>query len=329
VGVVGLGLIAAIASAACSSKNDNGGGPTNGTDASAPDASTGADAGNPSEWVIGVSDSLTGGLAGIGTPLQNAVKVAEANINANGGILGKKVRFVIEDDTSDEGTIAQQTIGKLLNEGATAIIGPNGSGQVNAVQTITYADKIIEISATATSPVLTTVQPAQDRYLFRTVPADDFQGKALVKFAISGPSGTGVVGTGDAGADGGGTGGAACKKLALFYYTNPYGTAMAKVVKDNFPAASGGGTIVADISVDTTVKGNYDTEAATIAAAKPDCVAMIVYDDVGDAFLSSLRSAIGKTDPTQGWATSWNPNFFVIGTDGTYTQSLITNGRAD
>lgn len=328
VGVIGLGLIAAMASAACSSKSDSGNTGTTGGDSGTPEASTQSDGGGGAEWIIGVSDSLTGPLQGIGTPLQNSVKVAEANINANGGILGKPVRFIIEDDTSDESDIARQTIGKLISQGAAAIIGPNGSGQVNAVQTATYASKLIEISATATSPVLTTVQPAQDRYLFRTVPADDFQGKALVKFAISGPSGNGAGGAGDAGADGGGTGGAACKKLALFYYTNPYGTAMAKVVKDNFPAASGGGSIVADVSVDTAVKSDYNTEVGTLVAAKPDCLAMIVYDDVGDVFLSSLQQAL-NVPVGGGWSAPWNSNFFVIGTDGSYTQALIDNGRSD
>ena len=46
--------------------------------------------------------------------------------------------------------------------------------RVNAAQKLTYAAKTIEISATATSPLLSDAQPPTDRYLFRTVPNDTF-----------------------------------------------------------------------------------------------------------------------------------------------------------
>src|SRR5258706_4730548 len=131
-GVVALGLFTAIASASCSSKEEG----TPARDAGKSETSNGD--GTDDAWVIGVSDSLTGGIAGIGTPIQNAVRVAEAYVNSKGGILGKKVKFVVEDDTSDEGDIAKGTITKLLGEGAGAIIGPNGSGQVSAVQQLLY-----------------------------------------------------------------------------------------------------------------------------------------------------------------------------------------------
>jgi len=73
------------------------------------------------------------------------------------------------------------------------------------------------------------------------------------------------------------------------------------------------------VTVDTVVKADYSAEVTKIVNGKPDCLAMIVYDDVGDAFLTSLKAGI----PSSGW----NPNFFIIATDGSYTESLITNGR--
>ena len=328
--VVGLGLAASAASASCSSKNEVTSPPIDGgmVDTGAADTATASNDGSVgNEWVIGVSDSLSGALKGIGGPLQNAVRVAETYINSNGGILDKQVKFVILDDTSDEtpgdSSPVSKTIAKLLGQGVSAVIGPNGSAQVGAVQNALYMNQVIQITATGTSTALTgcaagvttdCTQPLQDRYLFRTVPADDFQGRAVVRFAVAGPPGSHP--SGDAGSSG-----AVCKRLALFYVSNSYGTKMAQVVKDNFPNASGGGTIVTDISVATTVQADYQTQVNQIIAAKPDCLSMITYDDVGDKFLTDLKAAIAS--PPSGW----NSSFFVIGTDGTYTQDLIDNGR--
>lgn len=260
--------------------------------------------------VIGVSDSLTGGLKGIGTPLQSSIRVAEHYVNSLGGVLGRKLRFVVADDTSDEGAIARQTVQSLLAQGAVAVVGPNGSGQVSAVQDILFKAKVLQISATATSPDLSKLQPQHDRYFFRTVPPDDLQGKAVVRFAVLGPNGIA--------ADGGGA--VACKRLALFYYTNTYGTAMAQVIKDNFPSKSGG-TIVADVKVATDVRSDYVAEVNAIVATRPDCLATIIYDDVGDVFMTNLKAAVMTPPP------GWNPAFFVIGTDGVYTDAFIVNGR--
>jgi branched-chain amino acid transport system substrate-binding protein len=300
---VGLGLAGVVCAASDLACSSSSGAPAQGNS-----AATSA-YGDP--ITIGVSNSLTGGLKGIGTPLQNAVRVAEQYVNSSGGVLGRKLRFVIEDDQSDEGATAQATMKSLLSQGAVAVIGPNGSGQVAAVQDLPFKAKILELSATATSPTLSAAQPMHDRYFFRTVPPDDLQGKAVVRLAILGPAGLS--------ADGGA--GVACKKMALFYYTNPYGTAMAQVIKDNFPSKSGGGTIVADVMVGTDVKSDYNTEVTTIVNAKPDCMSTIVYDDVGDAFMTAFHAAL-MTPPV-----GWNPAFFVIGTDGVYTQDYITNGR--
>jgi branched-chain amino acid transport system substrate-binding protein len=266
--------------------------------------------------VIGVSDTLTGGLKGIGTPLQNAVKVAEQYINSAGGVLGRKVRFVIKDDASDEGAVVTSTVNSLLGDNAAAILGPNGSGQVAAVEQLLADRQIVELSATATSPILTRKQSGGTGFFFRTVPPDDFQGRAVVNVVVNGPQGTAPPSS-----DAGVGAGAFCKRLGLFYYTNTYGTAMAavikQVIKDKHPAVS----IVADVMVDVAVKSSYGAEVGQIVLARPDCVAMIVYDDVGDVFMTNL---IAATTPAP---SGWNPNFFVIGTDGVFTADFVVNGR--
>jgi branched-chain amino acid transport system substrate-binding protein len=310
-----LGLViaagAALQMGACTSSNDT----NTSNDAGAGASGDGSSSGNT--ITIGVSNSLTGGLKGIGGPLHNAWKVAEGYINAQGGVLGKTLKFQEIDDTSDDGNVIKGVANKLLGMNIAAVIGPNGSAQVKAVQDLFAAQKVIQISATATSTDLSTIQPLHDRYFFRTVPADSLQGRAVAKLASLGIAGAGGADAGTGAADGGAPPGA-CQRLALFYYTNAYGTPMADVIKGIIPQSE----IVADVTVDSSVRADYSVEVGKIVAANPDCLAMVVYDDVGDKFLLQLRSALQVVAPAP-------LPFLVMGTDGVYTSTFIASGRND
>ncbi len=50
---------------------------------------------------IGVSQPLTGAFASSGTYVAEGAKLAEAAVNASGGVLGKKIQLVIEDNKSN------------------------------------------------------------------------------------------------------------------------------------------------------------------------------------------------------------------------------------
>jgi neutral amino acid transport system substrate-binding protein len=78
-----------------------------------------------------------------------------------------------------------------------------------------------------------------------------------------------------------------------------------------------GGTVPVDDGVAVAAGDKYDKEVGDILAPASacQCMALIAYDDVGDAFMREL-----KKQP-------WPQNFFVIGTDGLYTDAFITNGR--
>jgi ABC-type branched-subunit amino acid transport system substrate-binding protein len=271
----------------------------------------------PDPIVIGVSLGLTGGLSSFSAPLQNAVRVAEAEVNAQGGIFGRPVELRVVDDKSDEGKTALAVVTELADQGAIAIVGPLGSSQVVATHDFLRKRKVIQISPSASSPDLTTIQSAADRYLFRTTPPDDLQGKAVVLLALQGASGGG----GDAGAGDGGTAGAACRRMALVHIDNAYGNAMAQVVSDFFPTR--GGQIVLDLNVPVQVAADYKAQVAQILTARPECMALIAYDDVADQIMLDLEAARAQS-PGQLPA-----GFFVIGTDGIFTSGFVVNGRRD
>jgi len=283
---------------------------------------------------IGVVIALSGDLKGTGTGLQNAVRVAEQQLNAYGGILGRHVTFDVKDDQTDNGTIIQGVVNDLLGSHVSAMLGPIGSGQVSAVQQLTYNAKTIEITATATSPLLSDAQPPTDRYLFRTVPNDRLQAKALAIFAYEGPGAVTdagappVVDSGSGDVDGGDAGpkppppNGACRKMAIIHNNDDYGNPFAAALVSNFedPSRAGPGAVVVNQAVPTDKQASYATQISAIQTAAPDCLAMIVYDPAGDEILSELRAAQSSGQISN--------DLLIIGVDGTYTQDFIVNGQA-
>jgi ABC-type branched-subunit amino acid transport system substrate-binding protein len=84
--------------------------------------------------------------------------------------------------------------------------------------------------------------------------------------------------------------------------------------------------VVTEDAVATDVAANYDSLASKIVQAKPDCLALIVYSDVGAQLLKDLKKAIAADTAN---AAHWNNKFFVSGTDGVYDDVFIPAGLAD
>lgn len=279
---------------------------------------------------VGVMFGLTGSLETFTAPLRDAVRAAEGTINSNGGVLGRPLRFEIVDDKSDEDTFVQDVARDLVSRGVVAVIGPVGSQQVVQTHEIFAQANIVQISPSATSTVLTTIQDRNNRFLFRTTPADDFQGAAVILFARRGPAGLdgGVPEAGapqDAGADAspdGGGGGpiSSCSKLAIVNIDNAYGNSMADVIEQNFPKF--GGTIAIRKVVSTVVQSNYTAEASEVLGLEPDCLALIAYDDVATQFVRDVKLSTAYPPLEQ-------RGFFIIGTDGVYTSGFLVNSRED
>ncbi len=275
---------------------------------------------------IGVSNSLTGGLSSTGPALHDAWTVAQTYINSNGGILGRNVQFVEMDDQSDDNTqsddggVITGVAQKLLALKPAGVIGPQGSAQVNTVWQLFQAAHVVEISAEATSvefEALPNDAGPDARYFFRTVPADELQGKALALLAQLGPAGAGGFAP-DGGPlsggnpDGGGDAGGAnyCSTLALLHYANAYGGPMSTVFKAHFP-----GSVVTEQTLTEGEADNFPAQIAAIHAANPQCLAMILYDTDGDAFLQAYQAAYPGPFP-----------FFIMSTDGVYDSTFLTTG---
>src|ERR1051326_4615679 len=82
---------------------------------------------------IGVNEPLTGAFAASGTYVANGAKIAADEINAKGGVLGKKLELVIEDNKSNP-TEAAAVAEKLISRDKVPVMmGAWGSGFTLAV----------------------------------------------------------------------------------------------------------------------------------------------------------------------------------------------------
>lgn len=95
---------------------------------------------------VGAVLSLTGTYAGLGTPEQNAIKMEVDRINAAGGINGRPLEVVIEDDATDANKAVAAATKLIDKDGVVAILGATGTGQSMAMRQEIDRAKIPQVS---------------------------------------------------------------------------------------------------------------------------------------------------------------------------------------
>ncbi|HYL18543.1 MAG TPA: ABC transporter substrate-binding protein [Burkholderiales bacterium] len=130
---------------------------------------------------IGLVNEASGANAEAGTYTANGARLALAEINAAGGVLGKQIELRLEDNQStNPGTVL--AFSKLLSEGELAgIIGPIRSTQIQAASP-TIAKAGIPTMIGGTDPSLTHVN---NRWVFRCRPNDSFSSLVISDFGVN------------------------------------------------------------------------------------------------------------------------------------------------
>lgn len=195
---------------------------------------------------IGHYGSLTGKDAAFGVATRKGVLLAVEEINAKGGILGRKVEYVVEDIQSKQGESATAVKKLISRDKVAAVIGANASANSLEAGPICQNAKIPMMAISSTNERVTAIGD----YIFRICFIDPFQGAVLAKFAH---------------------GSLKARRVALLTATNsPYSVGLSAVLRERFTAL--GGEIVAEQKY---AEGDKDFRAqlTAVRTAKPDVIA--------------------------------------------------------
>ncbi len=132
------------------------------------------------ELKVGASISLTGTYAKPGKYTQEGYLLCEKEINDKGGLLGRKIRFVVYDDKSDPPT-AIKLYEKLITEDKVELVmGPYSSPVTNAASTVSEKHKKLMMASLAAT---TSIWERGYKYLFMTISAAEVYLEGLVDLA--------------------------------------------------------------------------------------------------------------------------------------------------
>lgn len=127
---------------------------------------------------IGTVTTNSGTAAAYGEAEVKGFELAVSEINAKGGINGKKVKLESMDDKGDV-TEASNAYNKLAGDNnVLAVAGPTISATTAAVAPLADQSKLVTIAPAATSDSIET-----GNYLFRTCFKDSYQGEVAARFA--------------------------------------------------------------------------------------------------------------------------------------------------
>lgn len=136
---------------------------------------------------IGVVYELTGGTASFGQAASNGAKLAFKEINAKGGLLGKKITVVSADNKSEPAESTNAMTKVITQDKVIAVTGFTTSSNGIAGSTVAEANKIPFVAAATTNPKVTVDEKtgkAKD-YTFRVCFIDPFQGTVGANFALN------------------------------------------------------------------------------------------------------------------------------------------------
>ena len=142
------------------------------------DSSNSAGAASGNTITLGSITTNSGTAAAYGEAELKGFKLAISEINAKGGLNGKKIKLESMDDKGDA-TEASNAFNKLAGDSnVLAVLGPTISSTTAAVAPLADQSKLPAIAPAATSDSIAT-----GGYLFRTCFKDSYQGEIAAKFA--------------------------------------------------------------------------------------------------------------------------------------------------
>ncbi len=236
---------------------------------------------------VGEFASLTGKEATFGTSSHEGTELAFEEINAAGGVLGKKIELLTEDNQT-KASESKNIVNKLIHrDGVVAILGEVASGRSLEAAPIAQDAKIPMISPASTNPAVTVTGD----YIFRICFIDPFQGTVMANFVTKTLKAKKVAVLTDAKSD--------------------YSKGLAKYFKEQF--AKNGGAIVSELDYNGGDK-DFKGQLTSIKSAAPDAVFLPgYYNDV--ALVAIQAKELGLATPLFGGDGWESESLLQVGKD--------------
>src|SRR5215210_7046233 len=204
---------------------------------------------------IGVFMSLTGSTAQFGISSVNGIKMAADEVNAAGGINGKQIELLVQDDRSDASEAATIVTKFVTQDQVHAILGEVASSRSIAAAPIAQNAKIPMLTPSSTNPEVT----KKGDYIFRSCFIDPVQGAAIAQFAARTLN---------------------AKRAAIMVdRKNDYSTGLEKVINETFTRM--GGQIVATQSYQEGDQ-DFNAQLTSLKGSNPEVIFVPgYYNDVG------------------------------------------------
>ncbi len=233
------------------------------------------------EIVIGEVAAMTGNTATFGQSSHAGTQMAVDEVNEAGGLLGKKLKLISEDDQSKQGeagTLAKKLISRSK---IIALLGEVASGRSLEMGPICQKAGVPMISPASTNPKVTEVGD----YVFRVCFTDPFQGRVLGKFALA----------------------RGWKKVAILTDAKQdYSVGLTQYFKEYF--LQHGGTVVSAQSYGSNDK-DFKAQLTAIKPAAPDAVLASGYYNEA-ALIASQARELGISVPFFG-GDGWDSDSLV------------------
>jgi branched-chain amino acid transport system substrate-binding protein len=291
----------AIVAAACEQKKPEATG-----SAAAPAAAPATPAGDT--ILIGHVASLTGDQATFGASTENGIRLAIEEVNARGGVKGKRVTLKTLDDQGKPEEAAVAATRLITQDKVTVLLGEVASSRSLAMAPIADANQVPQISPTSTNPRVTKDGDRTRPYVFRVCFIDPFQGTVMAKFARENLK---------------------LKRVAILRDVgNDYSVGLADYFKKKFEEL--GGTIVNDQSFKA---GDQDFKAqlTTIKGKKPEMIYVPgYYTDV--ALVARQARELGIKVPLgggDGWDSAKLYEIAQGALDGSFFSNHYTDENPD
>ena len=236
---------------------------------------------------IGCVLSTSGLLGPKGEERMAAARLAVEEINSEGGILGKQVRLIEEDDATKADKCLKQIKKIVTSDGVKVLVGGMSSGAVMASGHYLAENEVLMVSPSATAAEIS--NQIWTNWIFRTAPSDALQGRVLARVIM----------------DRGFT------RLATIVQANSYGAGLEKALVNSLENVEWTGKHVIAVHFDPN-KGDHLNQLNNIKDSNPDVILAVTYIEDG---IRVFKQAL-EADLTE---IAW------LGCDGNYGEQMFTD----